>query len=1020
MEFEIRLSGSVEVRAGALHSDVGPTKTRLALAALAWDAGRTVSMDTLVHRVWDDRPPAKVREALHSHVSRIRKSLSIAGDARPRVVNRGNAYVLQVDPDRVDLRCYTNCVGQARVLRDSDDEESALRLLDRADTFWRGEPLAGIPGSWAEHLRALLAETTLSAAVTRAGILLAAGRYSEVVALLGPFSEVHPTDEAVAVKLAVALYGGNRTAEAARLLHRTRQHVARDSGLEAGRRVHRIQQGILSGTPAVTLVRAVVGRGEAPSAPVRKAPDNLPRDVPWAGRRDELHRLASAVCEGDGAGAVVTVEAIDGLGGVGKTALAVHLAHQLRDRFPDGRLLLHLGGRGPDRTPPSAARVLTELLRLLGENGNALPRELGELVERWRTVARDRHMLVILDDAAGSEQVRPLLPGASPTVVVVTSRRRLPGLPGVRPLSLDVLPPEDAVSLFRQRLGPRGGVRSEDVAQIVEVCGRIPLGVEIAASRLLSRPSWTSGDLLRQLCVGGRRLVHLRDGERSLAHVFALSYRALDTQQQFAFRCVGLHAGVEFDAPSVAALTGSTVAESEQTLEELLSYHLVSEPVPHRFTMHDLLRDYARSLVEAEDDPPEQVAGQRMLEYYLRTADAADRLAYPFRLRTALDGAGPSVTACPHVVDARSAENWLTVESANLLDALDALARQGDERRLALGVHALAGFLDVRGHSTAAEPLLRRAVAHWRGAGDGAATARALLDLCVIHTHTSRYTEAIATAQEAVDTARSLGDADVESEGLHQLSISLWETGQYQQAQVLQRRSLEFLLRTGDVLRVARCRNLLGIIHLHLAQNTEALECFTLALAEFTQMGDQRGRYSAMNNTAELYRRRLADPRAAEEVYREALLVAVRLGNRRDAATVQMNLAAVLDALGNPDEALALYGAALPVLREVGDRRNEAVALNGIGRALRAIGRGDEGLRYHVAALAVVRRISALGEEPDVLYDLAVTERDTGRTEQALAHLRESLAVSRRLGAPAEEARAARALAELNNSHRAL
>ncbi|MCX5235979.1 tetratricopeptide repeat protein [Streptomyces prunicolor] len=1020
MEFEIRLSGSVEVRAAGRRSDLGSTKTRVTLAALAWDADRSVSVDTLIHRIWDDHPPVKAREALHAHVSRIRRALRIAGGDAPAIVSRTNAYVMRVDPDCVDLRCYTNRVTQSRSLRESD-EEAALHLLDRADAVWYGEPLAGIAGSWPEHLRAAVGETSLAAAMTRADILIDTGRFADAVPVLLPLVEEHPVDEAMAERLAVALYGSSRTAEATRLLQRTRQRVVRDIGLDAGRRLHRVHQGILAGTPARDLPRYVDG-GEAVSSvrPTSRAPDNLPRDVPWVGRRDELGRLGAVLREGDSArGVVVTVEAIHGMGGVGKTSLAVHVGHQLRDRFPDGRLFVHLGGHAPDRTVPTPARVLTELLRLLGMNVKELPRETDELVALWRSSARDRRMLVILDDAVDSDQVRPLLPGASPTVVIVTSRRRLPGLPGVRALALDVLPPEDATALFAQRLGrPVGSSEADlaDIADIVRICDYLPLAVEIAASRLLARPSWTPADLLRQLGGGGGHLAELRDGERTMTHVFELSYRALNAEQQLVFRRVGLHGGVEFGPAAVAALTGLSTDAAERVLEELMTHFLVFEPSPHRFTMHDLLRGYARSLIEAGDVDTEEDARrafQDLVDHYVGAADLADRSAYPFRSRMTSVVPGATARSRLDVTDAQTAEQWLITESANLLDTLDWVAEHGSERRLALVVHALAGFLDMEGHLAKAEPLLRRAVGHWRDEDDSASLAQALLDLSSMHTHGSRFEEAIAEARDALEIARSLGDTELEVQCIQRLSLPLWQTGQYALTQSLQKRSLDLLTKTGSKLQIARSRNHLGITHLHLAEDQKALECFTAALTGFTELGEARGMYSAMNNLAELHQR-MGNPQAAERVYRDALGVAEGVGSKRDQATLHMNLAGVLEVLGKTDEALALFDGVLVVMRSVGDRRGETIALNGIGRACRAAGRFEEALAWHTAALELARRIHAAGEEVDVLYDLARCEQGLGRMAQAAASLAASLSISKRIGAPAEEARAMRALTELS------
>ncbi|MFJ2672707.1 AfsR/SARP family transcriptional regulator [Streptomyces sp. NPDC087525] len=1033
MEFEIRLSGSVEVRAAGRRKELGSIKTRLAFAALAWDASRTVSVDTLIHRIWDDDPPGKARDALYVHISRIRRALeSVAGSDAPAVDSRTNSYVMNVDPDRVDLRRYTSCVDQARSLKDSDDEGEALRLLDHAESLWRGEPLAGITAYWAGQLRLTIGERSLIAAMVRAEILMAAGKFADAVPVLLPLAEEHPVDEALVEQLALALYGSRRAAEATKLLQRTRQRVVRDVGLDASRRLRQVHQGIISETPVAALLEQAGIVRRTVSRPAGTIPDNVPRDIPWVGRDDELRRLTAALSEtsgpsSGGSAPVVTIEAIDGMGGVGKTSMAVHLAHQLRDLFPAGRIYLHLHGHADDRPPLSAAHALGELLRLLGTPPKELPQGLAELVSLWRTTVRDRRMLVILDDAAGPAQVRPLLPGASPTAVIVTSRQRLPGLPGVRPVSLDVLPREDAIALFNQRLGARRAAREADTAEIVRICGYLPLAVDVLASRLLARPSWTPSDLLKQLTDGGGKLSQLRDGERNVSHVFAASYRWLTPLQRLVFRRIGLHFGLEFGPHAVAALAGLSFEATEDALEELLAHHLIFERSPHRFTMHDLLRVYARTLIddgsdsvgaefdrgtEADRDTESDSdqALRRLVDHYMSVADRADRLAYRVRSRIPVGDRPP--TAWPEIADARAAERWLIAEGANLMAALDWTRRHGSEGQLALFVHVLAGYWNVEGHLVTAEPLLRRAVAHWRAVGDDAARGRALLDLSALCSQSGQYEEAHSTANEALGIARALNDSELESESIHQLSLPLWHTGQYVLAQTLQERSLALRMQFNDGFQIARSHNLLGITHLQLGRHQEAIDCFLLALSGFADAGDDRGRYRTLNNIAELYQK-IGNLESAERAYREAIDVSSDMGGKGDRATLQMNLASVLTALGKIDEALTLYGGALVALRAVEDARGEGIALNGTGRAHRAAGRGEQALAKHIAALAVMRRIQAAGEEAGVLYDLAQAEQDTGRLDQAAAHLEESLAISRRLGARSDEERAARALAGL-------
>ncbi|MEE4422134.1 AfsR/SARP family transcriptional regulator [Streptomyces bugieae] len=1026
VECQFRLSGTVEVRAAGQRNDLGSTKTRLTLAALAWDASRTVSVDTLIARVWDDNPPAKAKKALYAHVSRIRRALQPAGDDAPEITSRANAYVLEADPDCVDLRRYLSLVARASSVRESGSVDEAVVLLDQADSLWRGEPLAGISAYWAEQVRTEVGEKCLAAARLRAEILLGEGRFADAVPGLLRLAGERAGDEALVEQLALALHGSGRTADAAQLLQSTQHRMVRQLGTDASPRLQRIHQEILSGTPARALLPKEAPASR-PSRTRRSVTGNLPRDVPWVGRHEEVRRLTAALCEAaDCARPVVTVEAISGMGGMGKTSLAVHVAHQLSDRFPDGRLYVDLRAHASDQAPLDTAGALTILLRLLATAPHNLPHNVDELASLWRTTTQDRRMLVILDDAVGAEQIKPLLPASPSAVVIVTSRQRITGLPGVRPMPLEGLPHDEATALFEHRLGPHQLASRADSAEIARLCSYVPLAIELVASRLLSRPSWTNADLLRQLKgSGGGHLAEIHDGERWLMHIFALSYRALAPLQRLVFRRVGWHFGTEFGPPAAAALAGVSVEVAERTLEELNARHLVIEPSPHRFRMHDLLREFARTL--ADEGLPNDIGSdsasearhalRRLVVHYLRVADKADRLAYPFRSRLALNLADTGVAdhdvrGLPVLRDSDEAHQWFVTEGGNLLAALEYTRARASVGSLALMVHVLAGFLDVEGYLATGGPLLRSAVTHWQTVGDDSARARALLDLSTVCAHGGHYEEARTTASEALRIARTLADSELESESIHQLTIPLWHTGRYATALELQKHSLSLRLRTGDALQVARSYNLLGITYLHLDQNDDSLECFLRALSGFSRVGDQVGRYRTLNNVAELQQKR-GNLVEAEQAYREAMEISKRIGSRGDHATLEMNLASVLTASGKAEEALLLYEKALPALRSIADVRGEVIARNGMGRALRAIGRSEEALPHHVAALSSVRRIQAAGEEAVVLHDLGCAEQDTGRFQQAAVHLEASLGISRRIGARAEESRTRRALVRL-------
>lgn len=1018
MGFEIRLSGSVEIRTADTCHALGPPKTRLTLAVLAWEAGNTVGVDSLVRRVWGEDPPTKARESLHVHLSRIRKALRDCRLDASMILSRGNAYLLAVEPDQVDLHRYTDLVRRARALSRGGAAAEAWQVLDRADALWRGEPLAGMDTAWADRLRAVVGDARMGAQGLRATMLMRAGRYEEAVPLLAPLLEDRPVDESLVAQYALALHGSGRTGEAASVLRSARQRIVRRTGIDIGERLTAIHSGVLAGAPAADLLDPSTERASRGPA---GCPDNLPRDVSWVGRREEVRRLTAALSpRAGGAGPVVTVEALGGMGGLGKTALALHVFHRLRDQFPDGRLYVNLRGHTPGHPPLSPEQALTELLRLLEFPAERIPHRRDELVALWRTVLRERRIAVLLDDASGPEQVRDLLPGDSPAAVVVTSRQRLNGLTGVRHLTLPPLPQEDGAALFLHRVGLERNDWRPEVERVVRLCAGLPLAIELVSSRLLSHPSWRVSDLLDQLLSGSDRLVELRDGEKTITQVIASSYRALTPLQRLVFRRVGVHFGSEFGPEAAAALADLPVARVERVIEELLVRHMIIEPSPHRYGMHDLLRSYARLLVgrdgairaeadglaEVDTEAEARQARLRLVDHYLRSADHADRTAYAFRVRIPVPGSRDE--RAPEGPDA--ATEWFVREGANLLGALEWLRTSGSDAQLALFVHVLSGFLDAEGYLATAEPVQRGAVAYWRAAGEASAAAAALLDLSVVCAHRGKYRDARRAALGALSVARSRDLPLVEAEALHQLATSLWYVGKYGYARVFLERAIR--LRPDDALQLARGNNLMGILALHMGDDQRAIDALLRAISGFTEVADRRGLYRALNNIAELYQR-IGRTQSAEHAYRQAIKIFESSSGRGDNATLQINLATVLTTLGEAEEALSLLERALPALRSVGDARGEALALNGLGRALRAAHRYVEAVPRHLASLALLRQLRARGDEATVLYDLGRTEQAMGQVRAAAEHLRLSLEISNSLGSRTEAAHTLRALRAL-------
>ncbi|WP_052848201.1 AfsR/SARP family transcriptional regulator [Streptomyces avicenniae] len=1000
MEFRIAVLGPVQAYMDGQPCDLGTPKQKLVLAALAWDVGRTVGRDTLIRRVWGDDPPGRPEQNLQSYVARVRKALGPTG--KERLLGADGGYRLDAHPDRVDAHHHVTLTDQARALADNGSFDAALALLREARTLRRGETLAGLPGGWAQEVRARVHDREIRVALLEASITLRLGRHHETVARLQALTDDAPDDESLVAHLALALHGAGRDAEALRLLHRTAHRLRRRYGTGLSVRLQSIRRGIDEGVPDAELLTLIgVSAAAGPPEPV---PDNLPRGTPLVGRAAELQYFGTLVANvTDVLSSAVALEAIDGMGGVGKTTLAVQVGHQLRDRFPDGRIFLALLGHDPAQPALAPENALRELLRLIGVPQGAVPSNLDQLAALWRQEMSRRRVLVILDDALNADQVEPLLPGASPSLVIITSRRRLAGLSGVRSLALDVLPEDEAVALFRRQLPEHQAADREEVARVVRLCSYLPLAIDIAACRLLTRPAWTTTDLADRLASSPTgRLDEFRDGTRGLVDAFSMSYRVLTTAQKRFFRIVGLYPGTDFGPHAAAALAGVPVDGAEHLLEELLRVNLFREQSTNRFSVHDLLREYARTLASRG----EAVAAiHRLTETVLQAADLADRLAYPHRLRVGLTehesaGARPDAARWLEAVGHR---DWFTVEGRNLLALLEHLRAFGPARSHALLTHVLAGFLENEGYLLTALPHLKQAVEHWERTGEDGPRTRALLDLSAVHTHVGDYEEALRLAAEAVEIARAIGDIDAEMQVLHHTGTLHWHTGHYREAVLLQRHVLRLRQQYADDRQVARSLNLLGVCLLHLGKWQEARQHFRHAVVIFSGMGDKRGLYRTLNNLSELMAR--AGRRSeALVVCQQALALARPGAGRAELALLHSTEAKLRTMLGDTDQSLILYREALPVIRSGGELLLESVVLNGLGISLRVAGQVDEALPHHATALALARRIHAPNEEMQALRELGHVEYLTGRHEQAVGHAEEALEIARRLASPDEVA----------------
>ncbi|MBP8537678.1 tetratricopeptide repeat protein [Streptomyces sp. MK37H] len=1019
---DIHLLGPVELRLGGRRLKLGSDKERSLLAALALEAGRPVSMNALMDRLWDGKAPPRARENAHTYISRVRKHLRLAGTgpSAPRITSRAHTYVLETDPDAVDLNRFQRLTDLAGAAATSGEDERVVDLLTRAEDLWQGEALAGLPGTWAETVRAMLAERRLHATISRIAALHRLGRFADSIGELSAMVRDHPEDETLAGQLMLAYYGSGRYTDALRVYQQARRLLMSEFGSRPGAELERIHQSVLDRTPVDRLVRtAAAGAPSEPSepssggySPAQSPPRNLPYQPPLIGRRSELDALMESIGTEPREGAVLTVETVSGMAGVGKTAVAVDTARTLAPRFPAGQVFLDLRGHSSSQEPLSPSAALATLLRLFGAPADTIPVRLDELIALWRTTIADRRAVIVLDDAAGPDQVAPLLPGNSPSLTIITSRRHLTGLPHAVPLALDVLQTDDAITLFRSFAG---AARTQDItetARIVRLCGHLPLAIELVANRFRSRPSWSLTTLGERLARSPGPLGEIRNADQEILRAFALSYRALDAAQRTTFRRLGLHPGPDFTSESAAALLDLPARETERLIESLLECHLLREPTPDRYRFHDLLGDYARMLAFSEDDERErEQALARLITFYLRAAEQADRVAYPRRIRLTADGAD-QLPALSRPRNADEARAWFATERGNLLAAEHQARTHDSPESAARLAHALAGFLEAECHWQDAADILQHTADHWSRTGDQPALCHALLNLSSNHANTGRYAQAVEAGERALEIARGTGDRDAEWEAYRILGVIHWHMGENETAVVLHQRALAIGVATGNVWNEARSRNNIAISLLDLGEPERALDHFRKALSGFRSAGDQSGVIRTLNNLGDVYARR-GDYTQARMTFEELLPLTESTGNSYARATVRTNLAANLAECGETGRALALHQQALTDFRILGDRKSQATAHNGLGEAHFKEDSVDASVDNHLKALDIARDIGATQEITRALRGLGRVELNDGRLDSAAQHLKASIATAHKANARDEEARAQALLAEV-------
>jgi len=745
---------------------------------------------------------------------------------------------------------------------------------------------------------------------------------------------------------------------------------------------------------------AAVARGRARTGGVAAA-RVLPRDVAsFTGRQHELRELVDAAA---GAGGVVSIHAIGGMAGVGKTAFAVHAAHRLADQFPGGQIFLPLHGHTPGHQPVDPEDALASLLATIGVPAGQIPPGLEARIALWRDRLASRRLLLILDDAASSDQVHPLMPGAGGNLVLVTSRRHLSALEDATAISLDTLPPGEAGALLVQLTG-RAGLSSAEpaVREIIRLCGYLPLAIGMVARQLHSHPAWSLARRAGELAAERDRLELMANENVSVAAAFDLSYADLVPDRQRLFRRLGLHPGSEFDAYAAAALDGTDLATARRSLEALYDQYLLTEPEPGRYRMHDLIREYTRALAGRLDpDDDRDLATGRLLDYYQRAAAlAAISSGQP---RPASGTAGDAI-AVPALAGSEQALAWLRAERANLSACLDYASATGQHTRIIALAADLAGLLRRDGPWAEAVTRHSAAVRAARHLGDRPGEANALTDLGTIRPATGDFPAAAQDMEQALDIYRELGDPLGQAGALCQLGTVRWLMGEFLAAARLLEQALDIYADHDDPLRQANAFRILGEVRSSMG-DPAAAQALERALDIYRGLGDRLGLAHALRALG-LVRRVTGDYPAAVQALEQALHMYRELGNQVGQANVLNYLGIVRRMTGDHPAAVQAQEQALRIYGDLGERLGQANALTESGILRRVTGDYLAAARDMEQALGICRDLGARDGEAWVLNETGTLRRVAGDLAEAQQCHQRALDLARAIASPRHEAHA--------------
>ncbi|WP_329529744.1 tetratricopeptide repeat protein (plasmid) [Streptomyces sp. NBC_01450] len=906
-QLRFNILGPLEGWFGDQRLRLGGAVQERVLTTLLLEPGRVLPVSRLVTSVWSDDPPAT-----SSH--QVRKAVAILRQRIPQgdqvLVTDGPGYRAVLTDGQLDLIEFNVLTGVAKDAAASGRTSEAVGALHEALALWRGSVLSGEGGPVIEAAATAIEERRLAAQERLFELRLALGEAADLVVDLREVVALHPLRETLRGQLMIALYQSGRQAEALEEFAKVRELLVEELGVSPGGKLAALHEGILRESPELAGPRPAVPAPASPPSPVVDPPCTLPYDMPgFTGRKRELRKILD-LAQRSG----TRIIAIDGMGGSGKTSLAIKAAHLLSGDYPEGQLYVDLRGYAPEGDPVVPVNAMGVMLRALGVPEERVPDKAAGRADLWRRTVSGKRLLIFVDNASRADDVRSLIPvGTSGCLVLVTARRRLFDLDGAEWISLGVMAPEESADIIAETLGAeRVAGEPEAAAELARLCGHLPLALRIAVARLGNRPRWTVRYMADRLRDETRRLDELSVGERSVAATLRLSYQALDEETRAAFRLLALHPGGSIDAYAAGALLGGSARDGEDVLELLLDVHLVQQPEIGLYAYHDLVGAFARRLLGGIPGDGAAAAVERLLGYYFTVTERACATLFPGR-REIATGIKASDVDVPDVRDTDPARAWFAREQNTLISLIGLAVQYGDDRYAVCLARNLAFYLNAHG----------------------------LLD------------DFESVCRSAVDTARLLGDDLLLGVSLANLGVAYWELGRFTEGIKVAEQGWSVAARMGDRATQAHSDSTLGLYKSLLGRFPEALEHLLAAVDGERELGLRRAEAESQTVLSTLYEQwgRYAEAASAA---RRALDLCRELGQPENEFVATIDLAIAQVGLGEYAQAEGLMKRARAMCDDTREPGMVAMAMALSADIAQRLGHTDQAAQYARTALEYV------------------------------------------------------------------